>query len=103
VQGKQGQGEDLVKFSFMGSTTHVRALVASWVRPGRDRGAGHKGSAVLGAGLQEGSVAVMHGRGSVDRRRAARGPGRALQFLVAGLDRVGKSDGPHGGGAGATG
>ena len=96
MQGKQGQEGDLVKFSISRVWTTV-----PW---GRGR-AGHKGSAVPAASLQKARwLCMAHARGSVDRR-SVRGHGRAgpLQVLVAAVGRVGKSDRPSGGGAGATG
>lgn len=100
MQGKQGQEGDLVKLSISRVGTDVASL-------GRGR-SGHEGDPVCRTSSQpaEGSVAMcMHGTCPGKRRRAQLYAGTAgpLQVLVAAVGRVGKSDRPSGGGAGATG
>ena len=94
MQGKQGQEGDLVKFSISRASTTL-----PW-------GAG--GPGIRGLPYQQpacrrlgGHAWHMPGEASTDAVYA--GPAGPLQVLVAAVDRVGKSDRPSGGGAGATG
>ena len=110
MQGKQGQEGDLVKLSISRVGTDVASLGRGRAgHSGHSGHSGHKGDPVCRTSQQPacrrlgGYVHAWHMPGEASTGAVYAGTAGPLQVLVAAVGRVGKSDRPSGGGAGATG